>query len=140
QMDAEFNNIAAVRFARTGDAEKARAELLTVLQKEDSLAQMRAQTLVDVFLGDYEPAVRRIETAIADLPESSDLRYWGAAASYALASHALRDTSPERARECADRAIALLRKRIEVPYGLLYANFRQELLMSWAFAPLRAHP
>ena len=130
QIDAELDNIPAIKLARQGDATRARAELVTLLQKgDDSSAYLRAEFLVDVILGDELQARRRLETAIADLPEHHEWRYWGAIAAYAVGSDILSEKTPDLAREFADRAFEMLEARTKMPIGRFVSAFRRDLLM-----------
>ncbi len=139
QVEAEVDNIPALKFALRGDAELARKELVDLLQKSnDQAANPRTEFLVEVLLGNEDRAERRLE---AMLTNAESIEYWGMAGGYSVASHLLATKNPDRAQWYADRAFELLNKRIAIPWsGSVAAAFRRELLTHWLFAPLRSNP
>jgi tetratricopeptide (TPR) repeat protein/serine/threonine protein kinase/formylglycine-generating enzyme required for sulfatase activity len=140
RVESELDAVAPIKYARQGDATRARQELEKYLPTTDVFHKLRAEALVDAFLGEDEKGMQRLEQAIAKEPDHSDTRYWGAALAYSLATVAVEKKHPERAKAYADRAVELLAKRGAEFAGPNVLALRRELLTHWSFTPIRDHP
>jgi serine/threonine protein kinase/formylglycine-generating enzyme required for sulfatase activity len=145
----------AMAHARLGEAAAARwdlfqarvhvARVLGWLNPENRLHTTGLHAYADVvasaYLGEDEPAVKRLEAFVAEKAQNPQVLFWAARA-YARASEAmLRGPSrpagqKERAGRYADRAVALVERA--VAHGLEASG--ADLRVEPDLAPVRAHP
>jgi formylglycine-generating enzyme required for sulfatase activity/serine/threonine protein kinase len=140
QWETEIYNLPVVPLARQGALEGARSELARYLEgTADAVQKMRVETATLAYLGEYESATRKIESALAAKTENDYLNYWGACTSLLMLSELIRPTSAEQSENYANRAIEILSERIATVAGEQQVIFRRELISSPWFFPLRGH-
>ena len=89
---------------------------------------------MSAYIGEEEPAIRRLEALLEKQPNDKDSHY-SAACAYSQASQAVSSKDVARSKVYADRAVALLRAAIKNGYSD-YNNIQ----INPALDPIREHP
>ena len=108
----------AIAHARLGRKDQARADLEKFEIGNGSESQkLYLAVIVAAELGEgTDEALERLEAALKEQPQDSDLHY-DAACAYALASRAVARKDQARSQSLSERALGLLRKAIENGYA-----------------------
>jgi formylglycine-generating enzyme required for sulfatase activity/Flp pilus assembly protein TadD len=107
----------AILYARTGDADAARADLQRFLNRGTSESiKAYLGVVVSAHLGEEAEAVKRLESLVDDQADDDGVQY-DAACAFSLASGVYETRDAEKAKRYADRSVALLGEAVAAGYS-----------------------